>query len=729
MNNQQSTMNISRRKFIQTSGLAAAGLAIGYQFIACTADEPEGTIQLFRMNVDNEAVGAALNPYILIEKTGAVTIFTPKPEIGTGTFQSLPLLIAEELGVNPTSITVKQSRGDNQRFGDQDVGGSSAVSGRWVQLRQVGAAAREMLCTAAAARWGVAAGDCRVENGQVFNQKNESLSFGDLVEDAAKLPVPKEPKLKDPKDFLYIGKPQPRKDIEWKVNGSANFGIDMKVEGMVYAVIERSPNFSGKIKSLDDTAARSVKGVLDVVRTERWLLQRKPQESVAVIADNFWAALKGKKALQIEWEVPAEPMSTEKIYNNFRELAKGDGAKDKSKGNFAKTFAAATVKTEAEYELPFLAHSPLEPQNCLAHVQGDKVEIWSPSQTPNWDVQHVAGFLKIPPENITYHVPFVGGGFGRRLIGDYVIEACRLSKQLGKPVKVMWTREDDTTQGPFRPGSVNQLKGALDADGHLLALHHKVVAPSINYALFNDVESKTKPGYIMEPIADLYDIPNFETSYVFADVEPMPINWWRSVYSSTNAFAHESFIDEMARAGGQDPFEFRRHLLRNDARRLKTLEMLAEKSGWGQPKAEGTGRGVAITHCFGSTAGHVVEVSKNSKGKIKVDRVVTVVDAGIIVNPDNYRAQVEGCIVMALTAALKDAITFENGVAKQDNFHNYRMLRIDEMPKVEIHLMQNTEAPGGAGEPALPPLAPALANAIFDLTGERLRKLPMDLTT
>lgn len=734
------TIHISRRKFIQSSSLAAGGLAIGYYFTSCTTAEPEGVIQLFKMNVDNEATGIALNPFLLIEKTGAITIMAHKPEIGTGLFQSLPVLIAEELGVDPAQVVVKQAKGD-KKFGDQDVGGSFSVQGSFEPLRKIGAAAREMLCSAAAQRWGIPTADCRAEGAKVFNTKNESLGFGELVEEASKLEVPKEPKLKDPNDFKFIGQPARRKDIEWKVNGSANFGMDMKIEGMVYALVEHSPNFSGKIKNLDDSAARSVNGVLDVVRTERVILPmlpgwagggsgpvRQPQEAVAVIAENLWAALQGKRALKIVWETPADALSTEKIYANFRELGKSDGQQDKAKGDFAKTFASATNRLEAEYELPFLAHSPLEPQNCLAHVHDGKAEVWAPTQTPTWDAGQIAAYLGIPPENLTLHVPFVGGGFGRRLISDPTLEACLLSKKTGKPVKLVWMREDDTAQGPFRPGSVNLLKGALDADGYLAALQHKVVAPSISAYLFGEDTRKTGPGYIMEPIADLYDIPHFETRYCFADVSPIPVSWWRSVYSSTNAFAHESFIDEMARAGGKDPVEFRRHLLRNDPRNLKLLETLAEKSGWSSLKTAGKGRGIATTHCFGSTAGHVVEVSKNAEGKVKIDRVVTVVDGGIVVNPGNFRAQVEGCIVMALTAAAKDAITFENGRAVQTNFDNYRMLRIDEMPPVEIHLMRNDEPPGGAGEPALPPLAPALANAIFDLTGKRLRKLPFDLT-
>ena len=397
-------------------------------------------------------------------------------------------------------------------------------------------------------------------------------------------------------------------------------------------------------------------------------------------------------------------------------------------GSFQKAFDSASKQLSAQFETPFLAHAAMEPQNVLVDVKKDSCEIWAPTQFPNWAKGEVADLLEIEEENITIHVPFLGGGLGRRALPDFVLEGASLSKAIGKPVKVVWTREDDMTQSSMRPGSVNNLQGGLDENGQLIAFQHKVTTPSIGHSLNHNFDGKEVPGSCMEPIGEtFYEVPHFESRYVFVDVHPIPLVWWRSVYSSTNVFAQEVFIDELAEAAGKDPLAFRLAMVQHNTSYKAVLELLAEKSDWSTPIPEGKGRGIAITHCFQTTAGHVVEVSRDANGKLQIDRVVTAIDCGIAVNPDNVRAQCEGCVVMGLTAALKDPITFKDGRVEQTNYHNYRMLRINETPPIEVHILPSEAAPTGVGEPALPPIAPALVNAIYNLTGKRIRKLPFDL--
>ncbi len=720
--------NINRRSFLRNAGLTGTALALGFYVTSCketAKPEPEGIIDLFKVNVDSEAKGMMLNPFVIIDEAGVVTIMAHKPEMGQGTYQSIPLLIAEELGVDPEKVVLKQAKGD-AKYGNQGVGGSASVRTMWEPMRKTGAAAKAMLVAAAAAQWGVDPATCRTEDGKVIHPEQESLAFGSLVAAASKLKVPQEPELKSPKDFKYIGKVNLRKDIDQKVNGTANFGIDMKVPGMVYASVERSPSFNGKVTSFDDTKAMAVKGVQQVLKSERRLLKNSI-EGVAVIADNYWAALKGRRALAINWAEQA-PLDTEGIYTRMRTAGEQTGLEDTQQGDFGKAYEQVEEKITFDYETPFLAHAPMEPQNVLVDVRADVCEIWAPTQVPGWARSLVAEYLDIKPEKIIIHIPFLGGGFGRRLLSDFILEACFLSKAIKKPVKVVWTREDDMMQGPFRPGSLNRLSGGVDAKGNLLAMRHKVIAPAINASLFPDFDPTKVPRGIMEPLGeDFYDIPNYQTNYVFVDVDPIPLCWWRSVYSSTNVFGQECFIDEMAAAAKQDPVDFRLKLLAKNPRAKQVLEMLATKSNWKEALPDGKARGVAITHCFSSVCGHVVEVSKAEDGGVKIDKVTTVIDCGIAVNPDNVKAQTEGNIVMALTAALKDAIEFKAGKVVQTNFHNYRMMRMPEIPAIDIHIVPSAASPTGVGEPALPPLAPALCNAIFKLTGKRIQKLPFAL--
>jgi isoquinoline 1-oxidoreductase beta subunit len=616
----------------------------------------------------------------------------------------------------------------DKKFGDMGVGGSNSVKGSYMQLRKAGAAAREMLVAAAAQTWKVSPADCSTKEGHVYLKgSSKKLSYGELVEKASKLNVPKEPKLKDPKTFRLIGKQVARPDVPLKVDGTAQFGIDVKVPHMLYASIERAPVFHATVKAVDDSKARSVAGVKQILRCER-KLNKNTFHGVAVLADNYYAAMQGRKALKIQWDNgDHQKLNSQSLYIKFKDLSQAEGHIAHSEGDFDKAFASAPKKLEAVYKLPFAAHAPMEPQNCVAHVQGDKCEIWAPTQVPDWARGEVAKYLNIPEENITLHITYLGGGFGRRLFFDSILEAVHLSRQAGVPVKTVWSREDDMTAGPFRPGTYSSLKAGLDASGKPVALQHKVVAPSIGYDNFGSKDpARREDEGVMEGIKDsAYEFPNVKYHNIYAETT-MPLGWWRAVYSTTTAFAHESFIDEMAHAAKKDPLQFRLGLINKNTRMKKLLTFLGEKSGWSKPLAKGWGKGVAIWQFFAGQAGHVVYVSRNN-GLLKIEKIIAAIDCGTAINPDNVKAQVEGATVMALMAALKDEITFEGGKAVQTNFNNYRMMRIHEIPPIEVHILPSTEKPDGVGEPGLPPLAPALGNAIFAATGKRIRQLPFKI--
>ncbi|GAB3771046.1 xanthine dehydrogenase family protein molybdopterin-binding subunit [Spirosoma horti] len=714
----------SRRNFLKATGLAGAAFALGLPSANVLASPV--------LNLSALPDSVELTPYILIEKSGHITIMNPRPEIGQGTYQSVPALIAEELEVPLDNVTILQTGGESKYGGmwSQAVGGSGSIRGGYTQMRKVGASAREMLRQAASQQWNVSVDECVAENATIIHKPTgKKLTYGQLADVAAKLPVPKEPTLKDPKQFTMLGKSMPRPDVPLKVAGKATFGIDAKVPGMVYASIERCPVFGSKLVSFDAAQSLKVKGVQKVVKVER-VVGKNQYDGVAVIADTYWAALQGRKALKVTWDHDKyETFNSVDFEKQLRELAKTDGVQGHNAGDFDKSFADAPNQLEAFYETPIVSHSTMEPMNALAHYQaGDKVELWVSSQGGDLVKDEVAKVFKLPADNITVHVLFNGGGFGRRLTQDFATEAVSLSKTIGKPVKVIWTREDDTQLGPFRPMTFSAMRGALSADGKASALQHKVISPSID-ATMNPTYDKTKPdGTMLEGTNEQkYEIPNLNTRYVHADIH-IPLTYWRSVTSSTLAFSHECFIDEMAHKAGQDPLAFRLSMLTKESDAKRVLLKLKEVSGWDKPLPAGKGRGIAQWEFFAGLAGQVVEVSKNKTGGITVDKVYCVIDLGTVVNPDTVKAQVEGAIAMALTAATKDGITFENGRAVQANFDANRMLRINEMPSVDVHILaEGGPTIKGVGEPGLPPLAPALANAVFAATGKRIRRLPFDL--
>lgn len=716
----------SRRNFLKAAGLTGAAFALGLPSANVLASPI--------LNLSALPDSVELTPYVLIDKSGRITIMNPRPEIGQGTYQSVPALIAEELGVSLDNVTIQQTGGESKYGGmwSQAVGGSGSIRGGYTQMRKVGASAREMLRQAASQQWNVPVMECMAENATIVHKPTgKKLTYGQLADAAAKLPVPKEPTLKDPKQFTMLGKSMPRPDVPLKVAGKATFGIDAKVPGMVYASVERCPVFGSKLVRFDATQSLKVKGVQKAIKVER-IVGKNHYEGVAVIADNYWAALQGRKALKVTWDHDGhDTFNSVDFEKQLRELAKTDGVEGHNAGDFTTAFADAPNKLEALYETPIVSHSTMEPMNALAHYQpgeSAKVELWVSSQGGDLVRDEVAKVFSIPADNVTVHVLFNGGGFGRRLTQDFATEAVSLSKAIGKPVKVIWTREDDTRLGPFRPMTFSAMRGALSADGKAIALQHKVISPSID-ATMNATYDKTKPdGTMLEATNEQkYEIPNLNTRYVHAGIH-IPLTYWRSVTSSTLAFSHECFIDEMAHKAGQDPLAFRLAMLTKETDAKRVLLKLKDVSGWDKPLPAGKGRGIAQWEFFAGLAGQVVEVSNNPNGGIKVDKVYCVIDLGTVVNPDTVKAQVEGAIAMALTAATKDGITFENGQAVQANFDANRMLRINEMPSIEVYILaEGGPTIKGVGEPGLPPLAPALANAVFAATGKRIRRLPFDL--
>ena len=718
---------IARREFLRHTGLSSLALIVGV-----TNTKAAATIAKMAALAGATAPGTptGITPYIIIEPTGKITIINPKTEIGQGTYQSIPALIAEELEITLDNVTILNSWGQDD-IPDQGVGGSYSVRGSYMLLRKVGAAAREMLRTAASRRWNVPLDQCIADNGAIIHKPSgKKLGYGQLASEAATLDVPKDPPLKDPKDFKILGKSMPRLDIPLKVTGRAVYGIDMEAPGMVYASVERSPVFGSKLVSYDDTATLKVKGVIQTLKAER-VIGKNHYEGVAVIADTYWAALQGRKALKVQWDHQGfDKFNSTDFEQHLRELAKTDGLPlENNKGDFDAAMASAPHRLEALYETPIVAHAPMEPMNCLAHwKQGDKLDLWTSVQGADVIMDELPGVLGIDRDNITPHVSFVGGGFGRRLLADFAGEAARLSKAIGKPVKVVWTREDDIQLGPFRPMTFSAMRGAVSADGKAVAMQHKVISPSIE-ATQDAKYDRSKPSDTMtEGInKQAYEIPNTKNAFVLAEIH-IPMQYWRSVTSSTLAFAHECFIDELAITAGKDPLNFRLEMLTKDSDTKRVLTKLREVAHWDRPLPKGWGRGVAQYDFFAGLAANVIEVSTKKDGGVKVEKVIAVIDLGTVVNPDTVKSQIEGAVVMGLVAATKDGIRFENGQSLQTNFHNFRMLRIHEMPAVEVHILaEGGPKIKGVGEPGVPPVAPALANAVFAATGKRIRRLPFDL--
>jgi isoquinoline 1-oxidoreductase beta subunit len=711
----------SRREFLKNASLSGIALTLGAYLPAFAGAASKGRSADIINAAASEGQAVELMTWISIDKTGKVSILNHRSEMGQGSFQVVPQMIAEELEVDLNQVNILFAPGNQKKYGSQITGGSSTVRGSYRHLLRIGASAREMLIEAAAKKWGVPHDECYAEMGQVIHRPSgKKFSYGDLVEDAAKLTPPTNPPLKQRKDYKLIGKPMPRQDTPLKTNGTAIFGLDKKLPGMLYAMVERSPRFLGKVKSFDDTAAKAIPGVQKVFKVQRTVFANM-QEGVAVVADSLWAAMQAKQLLKIEWD----DSGFEQLYARMREDLNKPGLSDRTGGDFATAFQKADIKVEAVYEAPYEAHACMEPLNCIAHVKENSIEVWGPIQGPDWVQADLSERMGIPLENVTVNMTFLGGGFGRKAFLDYPHEAVVISKEMKAPVQVVWTREDDMTQGPFRPGAVYGCKAGLSKGGSIQAFQTKSATQNMGHenpgADLNSYNADTLDGF-PKPYYD--SIPN----YSFADIpttSPIPVMWWRSVYASTNCFAYESFIDELAHAAGKDPLAFRKDHL-EDERYQTLIDRLIELTGWDK-RGKNEGWGVAVTECFNSIVGEVVKVSLQPNGKVKIDKVTALMDCGWYVNPDIIRAQVEGSIIMALGAATRHETHFKDGMAVEKNFDSYKISRINEIPDIEVHIMDNDEKAGGVGEPGLPPLAPALCNAIFDLTGRRIRKLPFDL--
>lgn len=718
---------VSRRNFLEICSSVTAGFALGFYLPSKgEAAAPSGrTFGSFQPNA-----------WISIDAQGRITLVVSKSEVGQGIQTSLPMMIAEELEVGWSQIQI-QLADLNPALGEQNTGGSSSVRTCWEPLRKAGATAREMLIAAAAQKWSVAPETCRADQAMVIHlPSRRRIPYGDLVDLASRLPVPKEVPLKDSKDYRIIGYRVPRFDTPSKVDGGAIFGIDVRVPGMLYATVIRCPVFGGRLASYDAGKTRSLPGVRHVVQVDSGA-----STGIAVVADSTWAALEGRRALQVTWDEGRHALlSTANIRQRFVELSSQQGAVARKEGDAATALSRAAKKLEAEYEVPFLAHATMEPMNCTAHVQADRCEIWAPTQSPSVVQQIAARVTGLPVEAIKVHITYLGGAFGRRADTDWPREAIQIAYQINAPVKVLWTREDDLQFGLYRPASYHRVAAGLDDQGRVIAWMNQMIGPS---AAGHWTPARVINGLAegaVKGAADIpYDIANIDVKYVMANTA-VPPDAWRSVAHSQNCFVNECFLDEVAAASGTDPCELRLQLLSQgkvlqfkeentpyfiDTKRLRgVVQLAASKAGWGATRP-GRFRGIACHYSFGTYVAHVAEVSLSNEGNPRVHRVVCAVDCGQVVNPDTVEAQMQGSVVFGLTAALYGQISVERGRVQQSNFHDYRMLRMNEAPEVEVHIVPSTQSPGGIGEPGVPPIIPAVANAISAGAGRRIRRLPI----
>ncbi len=722
------TNAISRRAALKTTLQTAAGatLVIG--------------IDVPRAKAANEKpLVNPLTSWIKIDSQGRITLSYSKSEMGQGISTSLPMILAEELGADWKDVHVEHAPMD-RAFGPQGTGGSGSITTLYTPLRQAGAAARSMLIGAAAQRWNVSPDDCNARGSAVWHG-NDKLSFAELVESAAKMPVPDLAivKLKNPLEFELIGKSLPRTDIPAKTDGSAIFGLDVRVPNMVYAVVARCPVFGGKVKSFDAAEAKAMKGVLEIFEIEP-AAEAHSLGGVAVVAETTYIAMQARNKLKIQWnEGPAAAESSETLRKEFRRVVDSSMKVIINEGNADAAMAQAPTdkKVACDYELPFQAHATMEPMNCTVHIENGRAEVWAPHQAPDMVQMVVAKVSGIAPDKIQVHATFMGGGFGRRYQADFPTEATQIAKRVNRPVQLVWSREDDMTHDFYRPASYHRMNGAVDLHGNITAWYHKYTSTPISEWFSPNAAPESSELGLCSQLP--YLTKSYKLEYTPAK-SYVPRAWWRSVEASVVGFVLESYMDELAHAAGMDPYEFRMRALGEDrlvkdaldkeerpldtARFKGVLQLCAEKGNWGKPMETGRGRGIACHYAFHSYVANLAEVTVKN-GTVKVDRIVSAVDIGVPVNPDGIRAQVESAIVYGLTAALKSEITVHNGRAVQTNFNKFATLSMKETPLIEVHIVQSAKAPTGIGEPGLPPTAPALTNAIFAATGKRIRKLPI----
>lgn len=718
----------TRRQVLQAGG----ALVIAFTIPGCERsgrkEKPgEAAVGAATERATGESPDLDPNAFIRIDREGVVTLVVHKVEMGQGTFTAIPMLIAEELEVDLSSVKLAQAPADNSLYADpllggQITGGSTSIRGAWEPLRRAGAAARMMLIEAAAKEWDVDADSCVARNGAVEHPETKRrLHYGQLVDAAAKLSPPTIVALKEPSEFKLIGKSHKRLDSPAKVNGSAQFGIDVRLPNMKIATVAACPVPGGTLKSVDDAKALAIKGVHQVLKIEN---------AVAVVADHMWAARQGLAALSPTWSEGSNAnVTTASIVADMDAASKKEGAIARNDGDAGETISGAQRKLEAIYQMPFLAHATMEPMNCTVHVRSDACEIWCGTQVPAFAQGAAAKITGLPLEKVQVHNHYLGGGFGRRLEVDYVAQAVAFAKQIEEPLKVVWTREEDVQHDMYRPYYYDRIAAALDENGIPTAWSHRITGSSI---MARFAPAAFKDGIdtdAVEGARDLqYSIPNLRVEYVRHE-PPFPTAFWRGVGATHNVWVVESFIDELAAAAKKDPVDYRRALLTNSPRLRAAVELAAAKAGWDKPLKSSAerryGRGISAQFAFGSYMAQVAEISIGKDGDVRLERVVCALDCGQPVNPDTIVAQIESGVVYGATAALWNEITFDRGRVQQSNFNDYRVMRINEMPRVEVHIIPSTESPGGIGEPGCAAIAPAITNAIFAATGKRIRKLPI----
>jgi isoquinoline 1-oxidoreductase beta subunit len=708
-----SANSVSRRAFLQAGAAAGGGLLLSLSL-------PFGEAEA--------AGGFTPNAFIRIGSDGQIVLTMPYVEMGQGTYTSIPMLIAEELEVDLRQVQLAHAPPNEKLYGNpllggiQATGNSNAVRASWQPLRQAGATARTMLVAAAAKRWNVDPASCRAQSGEVLHAPTgRRAKYGELAADAARLPVPENVALKRPEDFKLIGTPAKRLDAPAKVNGTAVYGIDVRPPGVKIATLAQSPVFGGRVKRVDDAAAKAVKGVRQIVQLD---------DAVAVVADHMGAAKKGLAALAIEWDDgPHAKLSTQDIADELEKATLKSGAVAQSIGDVEKAMASAVTKVEATYQLPFLAHATMEPMNCTVHVRKDGCEIWVGSQAMARVQAEAAKTAGLPLDKVMVHNHLIGGGFGRRLEADGVIRAVQIAQQVDGPVKVVWTREEDIQHDWYRPYWFDRLSAGLDAKGMPVAWNNRFAGSSVLARWAPPTFNKGLDPDTTEGAIDLvYALPNMHVEYVRVEPPGIPTAFWRSVGPSHNVFVTESFMDELAAAAKQDPVAYRLALLEKTPRAKAVLALAAEKAGWGQALPERVGRGVSLQFVFATYMAQVAEVEVSKDGAVNVRRVTCAVDCGTVVNPDTVRAQIQSAIIFGITAALHGEITLKGGRVEQTNFDTYQMLRMNEAPAIEVHIVASSEPPGGMGEAGTSAIVPAVANAIFAATGKRLRKMPVDAT-
>ena len=701
---------LSRRSLLGSGAAAGGGLVLSLSLPAASAGTP-----------------FVPNAFVRIGADGRIVLTMPYVEMGQGTYTSIPMLIAEELEVGLDQAKLEHAPPDEKGYGNpllagvQATGGSTAIRATWVPLRRAGATARILLIQAAAQRWTVEPASCRAEKGEVVHAvTGRRLKYGALAADAAKLPVPKDVPLKQPKDFRLIGTPAKRLDAQAKVNGTAIYGIDVRPSGVKFATLAQSPVFGGKLRSVDDREAKAVKGVRQIVQLD---------DCVAVVADHMGAAKKGLAALKIEWDDgPNGQLTTSAIAAELEQATLSAGAVARDDGDVTKALAGGVTKVEATYQLPFLAHATMEPMNCTVHVRKDGCDVWVGTQVVGRAQEAAARVTGLPLDKVVLHQHLIGGGFGRRLEVDGVTRATQIAQKVAGPLKVVWTREEDTQHDMYRPMWFDRLSAALDEQGRPVAWAHRfagssVLARWLPPAFSNGLDPDSIEGVAHTP----YALPNHRVEYVRTE-SAVPTAFWRSVGPSHNVFVVESFMDELAAAAKQDPVAYRLALLDKSPRAGAVLSLAARNAGWGQALPKGVGRGVSVQSVFGSHLAMVAEVEVGKDNAVRVRKVTAAIDSGIVVNPDTVRAQIESAAIFGISAALYGEITVRNGRVEQGNFDSYQVVRLDEAPAIDVHIVKSIESPGGLGEPGTSAVMPAVANAVFAATGKRLRKMPIDLS-